>query len=328
LSEIARRIGKNKSTVSRELKRNSSVVTMEDRLYWRKVQNMMSDEELDAYVKSLSPKKLQDTQHWSVLSAQARYQHRQWVANQKRRRKRPETRKWVIEKIKQDWSPDQIAGRSKFEAPEPVSHEYVYQVVYRDKKQGGSLFRLLKRFGRRKQRFARREYPGIPGRIGIEQRPNIVQERKRLGDLEADLIVGHRSSGYILSVVDRKSKFTVLRKLKTKRKTGVRRQLDYAIKKLGQVHTLTLDNGREFADHAQLPVAVYFAHPYCSTERGTIENTNALVRHYLRKKTSFKHVSQRKLNKIQARLNNRPRKCLRYLTPKEVHFKTPANPHT
>ncbi|MEQ1876433.1 MAG: IS30 family transposase [Bdellovibrionia bacterium] len=97
--------------------------------------------------------------------------------------------------------------------------------------------------------------------------------------------------------------------------------------KLGPAHTLTVDNGKEFCDHQQFQVPVFFARPYCSTDRGTIENTNGLVRYYLPKKTSFKALTQTRLNEIQDRLNRRPRKCLGYLTPEEVHFKKPPNPH-
>ena len=127
----------------------------------------------------------------------------------------------------------------------------------------------------------------------------------RLGDVEADLIVGYCSDGYVLITVDRKSKMTILRKLKT-------------------VHTCTEDNGSEFADHQTLTkntgVPVYFTHPYSSCERGTVENTNGLVRYFLPKKTKFAKLTQTELNKIQDLLNHRPRKCLSYLTPKEVHF--------
>lgn len=329
ISEIARRIGKDKSTISRELRRNADLVTAKDRLFWFKIQNYLTDDELEDHIKTLPLDSLKDVRHWSARDAQQRRNYRVWLANQKRRRKSAETRRWVIAKIRQGWSPDQIAGRSKIEAPEQVSHEYVYQLVYRDKKRGGKLYRLLKRFGRRKQRFNSREYnprQGAPNRVGIEERPAIVEQRRRLGDLEADLIVGYRSSGYVLSVVDRKSKLTILRKLKTKRKTTVQKQIAHAIDRLGRVFTLTLDNGKEFYDHGKLPVRVYFAHPYCSSERGTVENTNGLIRHYLPKKTSFRKLTQTQLTAIQDLLNNRPRKCLRYLTPKEVHFKKRSKP--
>jgi len=339
LAEIARRVGKNKSTISRELKRNADVVSPEEKLFWFKIRNLISDDELEKLLSAMRPcdrRELQKTSiHWSARDAQSRRNQRLWEANQKRRRKKPETRRWVVGKFKQGWSPEQIAGRSKIDAPEPVSHEYVYSMLYRDKKRGGRLHRLLKRYRKRKQRFGARTYPSgpvIPNRVGIEDRPAIVDSRSRLGDCEGDLIVGYRQSGYVLSLIDRKSKFIVLRKLRTKRAQGVGRQLERGLRRLGGASTLTLDNGSEFCAHERLSqstgVRVYFAHPYCSSERGSIENANGLVRYFLPKKTSFAKLSQTELNRIQDLLNHRPRKCLGYLTPHEVHSKkSPIRPN-
>ena len=192
---------------------------------------------------------------------------------------------------------------------------------------------LLKRFRKRKQRLGKRTYspaPNIPNRVGIEKRPPIVDSRSRLGDCEGDLIVGYPSSGYVLSIIDRKSRFIVLRKLKTKRKNTVRTQIESALRQLGPTSTLTFDNGSEFSAHQELTkntgIKVYFAHPYCSTERGAVENANGLVRYFLPKKTTFKNLSQSQLNDIQLLLNQRPRKCLGYLTPQEIQLKNPPNP--
>jgi transposase, IS30 family len=336
LSEIARRIGKDKSTVSRELKRNAQVITLDDHTFWTGVSNLCSREEALELLKSAQPDLVASlpTRNWTAESAEQQYRRRLWLANQSRRRKNKETVRWVKEKLRQGWGPDQIAGRSKIEAPESVSHEYVYLLVKADKKRGGFLYRRLKRFRKRKQRFGNRSYPlasNIPGRVGIEKRPAIVAKRKRLGDLEADLIQGYRHSGNILTVVDRKSKFVLLRKIKTKRATTVRKQLNRVLDRVNHRQTLTLDNGSEFAQHRALKLPVYFTHPYCSTERGTVENTNGLVRYYLPKKTSFRNLTQNRLNEIQNALNHRPRRCLGYLTPFEVQFnKLPraSNPKT
>lgn len=125
--------------------------------------------------------------------------------------------------------------------------------------------------------------------------------------------------------MDRKSRAAVLRFVGSKRMDVVRRQLEYALRKLGGARTLTVDNGKEFYGYRELQlrarVKVFFTHPYCSTERASIENLNGLVRHYLPKRTSFASLSQTRLNEIEALLNHRPRKCLGYLTPHEVHFK-------
>lgn len=326
ISEIARRIGKNKSTVCRELRRNQSTFSPHDTFFWFRVDRFWTEEQLDEYLLTQPPEAWQTTKSWIHDNAQSHCEFRRWRANQKRRRKTPATRKWVVEKLKLGWSPQQIAGRSKLDGPQSVSHEYVYALLHRDKKRGGRLYRLLKRFGKRKQRLGARVYvTSTSDRIGIEQRPTIVATRDRLGDCEADLIVGYRQSGYVLSVVDRRSRATVLRKLRTKHMDLVRGQLEIALRQLGGAHTLTVDNGKEFYDHRELTrrarVRIFFTHPYCSTERGSIENLNGLVRYYLPKRSSFAALSQSRLNQIQKLLNRRPRKCLDYLTPHEVHSK-------
>jgi IS30 family transposase len=273
VSEIALRVGVHKSTISRELRRNALITSREERLFWFKNSHLMSQEDLATYLKTLSPKEIQSrfgpSRYWGAEQGQSARQHRLSVAQKLRRGKSLETRKWVIAKIRASWSPEQIAGRSALEAPERVSYEFVYRLLHDDKKRGGRLYRRLKRFGKRKQRLGARNYPSgpiIPHRQGIEHRPKIVDERSRLGDLEGDLVLGHCSSGYVLSVIDRKSRYLVLRKLKTKRKTTVKIQLERAIRKMGKVHTLTVDNGTEFCDHRKLTeatgVPVYFTHPY------------------------------------------------------------------
>jgi IS30 family transposase len=336
ISEVARRLGKNKSTISRELRRNAKHVSAEDKMFWYSVTHLLSHDQLRDHLKNLSPSEMerfQPTSFWSATEAQANRNYRLHVANQLRRRKRLDTRKWVLSRLREHWSPEQIAGRSKTHSPEPVSHEYVYLLVKADKKRGGKLHRLLKRYRKRKQRFNVRNYPKgpiIPNRTSIEDRPKIVAARSRLGDLEGDLIQGYKHSGFVLSVVDRKSKYLILRKLRTKRKTTVRKALQTSIKRWKCPFTLTLDNGSEFCEHEVLTqhtnTPVYFTHPYCSTERGTIENTNGLVRHFLPKKTPFSNLTQRQLNKIQTLLNRRPRKCLNFLTPEEVHLKKQKSP--
>ena len=294
VSDIARRLNVHKSTISRELKRNAWMST------------------------------------WNATDAQRIKEYRTYQANQRRRRKTPKTKAWVIEKLAQGWSPAQIAGRSKIEGPSSVSHEFVYSLIIQDRKRGGQLHRGLKRFRKRKQRLGSRVYPSgplIPNRTGIEKRPRIVEKRERLGDLEGDLIQGYCHSGYILSVIDRKSRYVILRKLPSKHKRLVRVQLERAIRKMGHANTLTLDNGTEFCDHQEVTrrtkVPVYFATPYRSTERATNENTNGLVRYYLPKKTCFKSLTQARLKEIQDLLNHRPRDCLGFLTPHEVHLNKP-----
>jgi len=328
VTEIARRLGRDKSTISRELRRNATVQTAHDRFFLLRVHNLWTEEQLDEYLKTQPPEARTTFSVWRSCDAQAAADTRASAAQAKRRRKRPETRRWVIERLRDNWSPQQIAGRSAIDGPESVSHEYVYRLICADKKRGGGLYRLLKRFGKRKQRLGERTYPPAgrePNRVSIDERPAIVDQRKRLGDYEADLIVGYRQSGYVLSVIDRVSRAIVLRRLETKRMDEVCAQLVNALKELGHALTVTTDNGTEFNAHKQLSeqtgVSVFFTHPYCSTERGSIENANGLVRYYLPKRSSFARVTQLRLDKIAALLNHRPRQCLGYLTPHEVHFK-------
>ncbi len=327
LRAIGRRLGKSASTISRELQRNKTVTTARQGAEWLAAQNLWWEEDIQAYLSRLTPQQRKTTSTWTAKLAQDKRDWRRWRAKQKLQRKSKRTHRWVAARLRAGWSPDQIAGRSRVIGPESVSHEFVYQLVIRDRKQKGGLYRLLKRFGRRKQRVAQRQYPTELElqRRSIDERPPIVAERSRLGDCEADLIIGKDRSGGILTVVDRSSLYVKLRKLKTKQKAETSSQLIVALGHFGAVHTLTVDNGTEFFGHADVTAAtstpVYFCHPYCSTERGTVENTNGLIRHYLPKRTAFQGLTQRHLDKIAHALNHRPRKCHGYLTPHEVHVK-------
>jgi IS30 family transposase len=227
----------------------------------------------------------------------------------------------------QQWSPEQITGRLKLERQPSVSHESIYLYIYADKRRGGTLHSHL-----RSQKKQRKRYSGyirrgqIPNRVSIEERPKIVDTKGRFGDWEADTIVGARHKGGILSVVERKSKLTRLSKLATK----AAGEMKYACVALlaplaARVHTITVDNGKEFCDHkhiaALLQARIYFAHPYASWERGLNENTNGLVRQYFPKKYEFARISEKDLQQVEDLLNNRPRKTLGYRTPNEVFFK-------
>ena len=229
--------------------------------------------------------------------------------------------------LRQDWSPQQISGRLKLEKQATVSHEWIYLHIYDDKRRGGTLHHHL-----RSQKKQRKRYSGyirrgqIPNRTSIEQRPPIVASKRRYGDWEADTIIGARHRGGILSVVERKSKLTRLRKLATKAATEMKDQTIALLAPLAaRVHTITVDNGKEFCEHeliaSGLQARLYFAHPYASWERGQNENTNGLVRQYFPKKFEFSRISDSDLQQVEDLLNNRPRKTLGYRTPNEVFFK-------
>ena len=227
----------------------------------------------------------------------------------------------------QQWSPEQINGRLKLEGRRTVSPERIYLYIYADKRRGGSLHRHL-----RSQKKQRKRYGGyirrgqIPNRTGIEQRPAIVASKRRFGDWEADTIIGARHQGGILSLVERKSKLIRLHKLQSKAATEVK---DTSIALLAplvdRVHTITVDNGKEFVQHEEITAAlkapIYFAHPHAAWERGLNENTNGLIRQYFPKKYDFARITNADVQLVAELLNNRPRKTLGYRTPNEVFFK-------
>jgi IS30 family transposase len=227
----------------------------------------------------------------------------------------------------QQWSPEQIMGWLKLNRQPSVSHERIYLYIYADKRRGGTLHSHL-----RSQKKQRKRYSGyirrgqIPNRISIDKRPKIVASKGRFGDWEADTIVGARHKGGILSIVERKSKLTRLSKLATKAAAEMKHVCVALLAPLAaRVHTITVDNGKEFCDHkhiaARLQARIYFAHPYASWERGLNENTNGLVRQYFPKKYEFARISDKDLQQVEDLLNNRPRKSLGYRTPNEVFFK-------
>jgi transposase, IS30 family len=229
--------------------------------------------------------------------------------------------------LRKQWSPEQIAGRLKLEGRAAVSHETIYQHVYADKRAGGTLHRHLRCRRVRRKRYGTRSRRGqIPNRTGIEARPSVVDARARIGDWEADTIVGAGHRGSLLSLTERKSKLVRLRLLGVKSAEEVTRASLALLGPLSaKVHTITSDNGGEFAHHEQIAEGLgarfYFAHPYASWERGLNENTNGLVRQYFPKEHDFTAVTQAEVERVVERLNNRPRKTLGFRTPNEVFFK-------
>ncbi len=238
-----------------------------------------------------------------------------------------ETWQQVERLLRQQWSPEQIAGRLRLEKQPTVSHESIYLYIYADKRRGGRLHQHL-----RSQKKQRKRYSGyirrgqIPNRTSIDKRPQIVANKGRFGDWEADTIIGARHKGGIVSVVERKSKLTRLRLLATKEATEMRRTSVSLLRPMAaKVHTITVDNGKEFCQHEQIAASlrarIYFAHAYASWERGLNENTNGLVRQYFPKKYEFARITSADLQRVEDLLNHRPRKTLGYRTPNEIFFK-------
>lgn len=237
----------------------------------------------------------------------------------------PDTWKLVEEKLRLDWSPEQIANWLKKQGYEPVSHERIYQYVYVDKRAGGSLHKHLRSQKPYRKRTGSHDRRGkIPNTTSIEQRPEIVEQRTRLGDWEVDLIVGKGQQGAVITLTERKSRFTLMRKVLSKQAELVAQAIIDLLSWVEHLKTITADNGKEFANHLhisrQLCIDFFFAHPYASWERGTNENTNGLIRQYLPKSRNLTTVTVQEELMIMDRLNLRPRKCLDFNTPFEVFF--------
>ena len=270
------------------------------------------------------------------------YRHKQAQEKTETRRRAASSVPWrftpvrwaeVKKQLREGLSPEQISGRFQLEG-RPVGRQQNYNFVHADRKAGGDLWTTLRRRGK-KPNWKGGSHAGrghIPGRVDISERPAIVEEKVRIGDWEADTIVGKGHSGAVVSLVDRASKYSLLGQVDKKTKEAVG---STSIRLLGSdefpVHTITADNGKEFADHHRvaedLDADFYFATPYRSWERGLNEHTNGLVRGYFPKGTDFRKVSDEEVRKVQDRLNARPRKVLGYRTPAEVMFGLEVKPY-
>ena len=231
--------------------------------------------------------------------------------------------------VRLDWSPEQIARRAAEEQAFQVSAEWIYQNLLGDKRQGGDLHLHLRCQKVRRKRYgkARRVRGAIAGRVGIAARPGIVATRGRLGDWEADTLAGSRWRTGVLTLAERKSRYTRLGRLRNKSADVTATAVSHRLRPLAAgMRTLTVDNGQEFARHQHitrtLKVPVYFADPYAPWQRGTVENMNGLLRQYFPKTLDFTTITTQQLRKAENRLNHRPRKCLGYKTPHEVFFNT------
>jgi len=291
---IARKLGRDKSTLSRELRRNG---------------------EAGAYLAG---------------QAQTHAEERRREAPRPRRLDHPPLSAYVRQKLEQYWSPEQIAGRLKVDFPDDslmrVSHETLYRHVREDRAQGGALYACLRQGRKRhRKRYGRKELRGqIPGRVGIEERPVVVARRARFGDWESDTLRGGGKSGGLATHVERKSRFTLLGRLPDGSTASFNRAAERTLGKLPATlrRTATVDNGKEFAGFRRLEerlgLRVYFARPYHAWERGLCENTNGLLRQFFPKGMDLRRVPRRTLDRVGALLNNRPRKGLGYRTPLEV----------
>lgn len=242
----------------------------------------------------------------------------------------PRVREYVECGLRQCWSPDQIAGRSRRDFPRDGQRQLSRQTIYAwiDHSRQRETWRALLRFGQGRRK--RPKSSRLPGGVSIEGRPRVVDQRRRFGDWEGDTIVGRGHRGGLVSLVERKSGYTLLARVDDRRAATVRHAAQQQCAALPSHlrRTMTFDNGKEFAEHEALAAAtgmtIYFAQPYCSWQRGTNENTNGLVRQYLPKGTDLTAYSHREVAAIQNSLNDRPRKRLSYRTPSEVLTKNAA----
>lgn len=290
---IAKNLSRDKGTISRELKRNKGL-------------------------RGYRPKQAQEMS-----------ENRELKKHKKRRLNRKNIA-YIKEKIKLYWSPEQISGRMVLDGIEPVvSHETIYQYLMKDKKEGGELYKYLRHKNKvYKKRYGSSDKRGeIANKRSIEERPAIVEDKSRSGDVEIDLVIGKKHKQALVTVVDRKSKFTLIQKVSSKKAEEVKEALISMLKPFkANIYTITSDNGKEFSKHEAVAKALhadfYFCHPYSSWERGLNENTNGLIRQFFPKGSEFTSITDEEVLAVQNNLNFRPRKSLGFKTPHEVFHAT------
>lgn len=295
-SEIARVMNRHSSTISRELRRNRG-----QRGYRPKQAHEFSRARLRA------------CENGPRISEQT------WA--------------FVDERLGELWSPEQICGRLKALGLPSASHEAIYQRIYTDKRKGGALHRALRCQKVRRKRYGGRERRGsIPNQVSIEQRPAIVNSRRRFGDWEGDLVIGAGQQQALVTLNERKSRYCLIAHVPSKTAPAVSDTVIHLLRPFAAcVHTLTTDNGKEFAQHERiagtLDAKFFFAHPYASWERGANENMNGLIRQFFPKKMRFQFITSKDVEFAIHRLNHRPRKCLGFKTPHELFMKQLHSSH-
>ena len=287
-NQIAKSLKRSQSNISRELKRNVTKKEYNHTKAHKQAKTRLSN----------SPKKIKVTKEVQVM---------------------------IDKYIRKDWSPEQISGRFKRDKILSIHHETIYQYIRKDKEKGGSLYTHLRHQKTRyKKRFNFKRNPSkIPNRRDIDDRPEVVNNRERVGDWEADTIIGKGQQGAIVTLDERKTKLRLAYPLLSKKSIPTCSAITLllgAIKTF--VKTITFDNGKEFTQHEKiaekLSCDTYFAKPYHSWERGQNENANGLLRQYFPKKMKLTNIKVEQVIRAVDRLNSRPRKCLKYKTPYEV----------
>jgi transposase, IS30 family len=231
---------------------------------------------------------------------------------------------YITTGLNNEWSPEQISGRMKKDIKISISYKNIYQYIWHDKQNSGLLYKKLPHQGKR-YKYGNPNKVKIVNRVDISKRPKIVEKKTRIGDFEGDTIVGARggSKNCLLTLVDRKSKYTFIRRTFDKSAMSIQTEMEYIYdNNIIPFKTITYDNGTEFCNHQQIAINlgcnIYFARPYKSCDRGLNEHTNGLIRRFFPKKTDFSKITDDEIKSVQNKLNNRPRKSLGFLTPNEV----------
>lgn len=291
---IANELGISESTISRELKRNSSG----------------------------------QKQSYSAINAHKVSSARRRYASKKSNKKMDAKLRNIIKKyIIEDWSPEQIDKRLKEVNVASISYVTIYQFVEQDRKQGGDLYTHLRfhHTGHRRAKYGYKHKGRIKDRVSISQRDSVVDDKSRVGDWEIDTIIGTGKKGAITTIVERSTSLVRISIPTTKKAIDIEAETIRIMTPLkDKIHTITSDNGLEFANHKNISKALdydhYFCHPYSSCERGLNEYTNGLIRQYIPKGTSFESITAEFIKMIEDKLNNRPRKALNWKTPNEVFY--------
>ena len=293
-SEISKKISVHPSTIGRELKRNSSKINK--RYTAKKADQVSSDKRMYASQKS----------------------------NLKMTKK---VKNYIVKYIEEDYSPEQVSATLRLKYQINISLVRIYQYVEQDRILGGELYTHLRFYhtGHRRAKYGEKYKGKIKDRVSISQRPDIVDDKTRIGDFETDTIVGANQKGAITTIVDRASMFVKISIPTSKKASDIEREtLKLLTPFKDKIHTITSDNGFEFSNHKNISQVLdceyYFCHPYSSWERGLNEYTNGLVRQYIPKGTSFENITPQYIQMIEDKLNNRPRKSLDWKTPNEVFY--------
>lgn len=301
---------KSKSYIAKTLKRSRSTITRE----------------VNKWVQSDKDKYSAELAHWNAKDDYLNKRNTDKISIHKK------LRIYVYKGLLSQWTPEQISGRLKEDFPNDpimtISHESIYRYIYTQPQASlnKKLIKLLVRKKTRRRPAKKRRGTGskIINQVSIDNRPKHIDLREEIGHWEGDLVIGKNHKSAIGTIVERKSRFTIIVKLKSKKADEVAKMFSRILNKLNPLFkkTMTYDNGIEMARHENITqktgMKIYFAHPYSSWERGTNENTNGLIRRYLPKGTDFNLIDKKTLLQIQEKLNNRPRKIIGFKTPKEI----------